>query len=139
MSHTKSGLISTNISTEDMLEHNLLRVCDNSINKYHSIENDTIINYLKVCWVVCVRWYSSKITKFIEIFLLWQVPWINQIFLFGKWNGTNVKPSSRFHIDWDKVTIKLFTWALNNSISEFDLRSAILIDQLYYHVVKDEF
>ena len=43
-----------------------------------------------------------------------------------------------FHIDWDKVTIKLNTWALNNSISDFDLRSAVLIDQLYYHAGKGD-
>ncbi len=43
-----------------------------------------------------------------------------------------------FDIDWDKVTIKLNTWALNNSISDFDLRSAVLIDQLYYHAVKGD-
>ena len=30
------------------------------------------------------------------------------------------------NINWDKVTIELYTWALNNSISDFDLRSAIL-------------
>ena len=35
------------------------------------------------------------------------------------------------NIDRDKVTIELYTWALNNSISGFDLRSAILLDQLY--------
>ena len=43
-----------------------------------------------------------------------------------------------FHIDWDKVTIKLNTWALNNSISHFDMGSAVLIDQLYYHAVKGD-
>lgn len=41
------------------------------------------------------------------------------------------------HIDWDKITIELNTWALNNSISNFDPRSAILLDQLYELVVKD--
>ncbi len=42
------------------------------------------------------------------------------------------------HIDWDKVTIELNTWALNNSISNFDLRSAILLDQLYVLFVEDD-
>ncbi|TVP40204.1 Transcriptional coactivator/pterin dehydratase [Candidatus Nitrosocosmicus arcticus] len=40
-------------------------------------------------------------------------------------------------IDWDKVTIELHSWALNNPISDFDLRSAIFIDQLY-DFVKDD-
>ena len=42
------------------------------------------------------------------------------------------------YIDWDKVTIEFNTWALNNSITNFDLRSAILLDQLYDFVVKDD-
>lgn len=46
VSYTKSGLIITNISTGDILEHSLLRVYDNSTNKYHAVENDTIIDYL---------------------------------------------------------------------------------------------
>ena len=55
VSYTKSGLISTNISTGDILEHNLLRVYDNSTNKYHAVENDTIIDYLtKSYWMVSI-------------------------------------------------------------------------------------
>jgi pterin-4a-carbinolamine dehydratase len=42
------------------------------------------------------------------------------------------------HIDWDKVTIELNTLALNNSISNFDLGSAILLDQLYVLFVEDD-
>ena len=44
--YTKSGLISNNTSTGHILEQNLLRVYDNSTNKYHAIENDSIIDYL---------------------------------------------------------------------------------------------
>ena len=43
-----------------------------------------------------------------------------------------------FHVDWDKVTINLHTWGSDNSISDFDLRCAVIIDQLYYHVVQDD-
>ena len=42
------------------------------------------------------------------------------------------------HIDWDKVTVELNTWALNNSISNFDRRSAILLGQLYVLFVEDD-
>ena len=42
------------------------------------------------------------------------------------------------HVDWDKVTIELNTWALNNSISNFDRRSAILLGQLYVLFVEDD-
>lgn len=38
--YTKRGLIITNISSGDILEQNLLRVYDNSTNKYNAIEND---------------------------------------------------------------------------------------------------
>ena len=38
--YTKRGLIITNISTGDILEQNLLRVYDNSTNKYNAIKND---------------------------------------------------------------------------------------------------
>jgi pterin-4a-carbinolamine dehydratase len=42
------------------------------------------------------------------------------------------------HMDWDKVTVELNTWALNNSISNFDRRSAILLGQLYVLFVEDD-
>ena len=42
------------------------------------------------------------------------------------------------YIEWNQVTIDLYTWALDNSISNLDLRSAILLDQLYNLVVKDD-
>ena len=46
VSYTKSGLLSTNISRGDILEYNLLGVYAKSPNRYHTVENDTIINYL---------------------------------------------------------------------------------------------
>ncbi|MDN5846565.1 MAG: 4a-hydroxytetrahydrobiopterin dehydratase [Candidatus Nitrosocosmicus sp.] len=41
-------------------------------------------------------------------------------------------------IDWDKVTIELHLYALGDSIYDFDLRSSILINQLYELVVEDD-
>jgi pterin-4a-carbinolamine dehydratase len=43
-----------------------------------------------------------------------------------------------FYVNWDEVTINLHTWASHNLISDFDLRCAVIIDQLYYHVVQDD-
>lgn len=43
-----------------------------------------------------------------------------------------------FYINWDKVTIKANTWALNNSNSDFNLRSAILFDQIYCNIIKND-
>ncbi len=69
VSYTKSGLVSTNISRGDILEYNLLGVYDKSPNRYHTVENDTIINYLtKIYWAASVQWHSWKITKFTKSF-----------------------------------------------------------------------
>ena len=34
-------------------------------------------------------------------------------------------------IDWNKVKIELVTWSLNNKISNLDIKSAVLIDEMY--------
>ena len=46
VSYTKSGLLSTNIGRGDILEYNLLGVYNKSPNRYHTVENDTLTNYL---------------------------------------------------------------------------------------------
>ena len=52
--------------------------------------------------------------------------------------GQMLNHHSIIYIDWDKVTIEFNMWTLNNSITNFYLRSAILLDQLYDLVVKGD-
>ena len=139
VSYTKSGLLGTNINTGDILEHNLLRVYDNSTNKYHAVENDTIIDYLTKSygWSVFGDTPGTSQTL-LKVFSFESFPESLKFSYLVIEMAEMLTIHPVFHIDWDKVTIKLNTRALNNSISNFDLRSAVLIDQLYYHAGKGD-
>lgn len=132
------GLISTNISIGEILEQNLLQLQDNSANNYQAVKYDTIIDYLTKSNGWKALGDSTDETQS-----------LSKVFVFDSFHKS-VKFSYMvselaqmlnhhpiIHIDWDKVTLVLNTWALNNSISNFDLRFAILIDQLYELDIKD--
>lgn len=139
VSYASGGLISTNISTGDIIKQNLLQVYDNSTNEYQAVENDTIIDYLIKSdgWVVLGD-SSGESQSLSKVFSFDSFPESIKFSYLVSEMAQMLNHHPVIHIDWDKVTIELHTWALNNSISDFDLRSTILIDQLYDFVVKDD-
>ena len=139
VSYASGGLISTNISTGDIIKQNLLRVYDNSTNKYQAVENDTIGDYLTKSdgWLV-IGDRSEESQSLSKVFYFESFPVSIKFSYLVSEIAQMLNHHPIIHIDWDKVTIELHTWALNNSISDFDLRSAILTDQLYDFVVKDD-
>nr|WP_144731970.1 4a-hydroxytetrahydrobiopterin dehydratase [Candidatus Nitrosocosmicus arcticus] len=78
-----------------------------------------------------------RITKFIKEFSFESFPEAIKFSYLVSEMSQMINHHPIIDIDWDKVTIELHSWALNNPISDFDLRSAIFIDQLY-DFVKDD-
>jgi pterin-4a-carbinolamine dehydratase len=139
LSYPSEGSISTNISIGDILEQNLIRVHDNSTNKYQAVENNTIIDYLAKSegWEVLGN-NTGENQSLSKVFSFENFPKSVKFSYLVSELAQMLNHHPVIHIDWDKVTIELHTWALNNSISDFDLRSAIFLDQLYEFVIKDD-
>ena len=138
-SYASEGAINTNISAGEILEQNLVRVYNNSTNKYYAVENDTIIDYLTKSngWNMFVD-TTGKTQSLSKVFSFDNFPKSVKFSYLVNELVQMLNHHPIIHIDWDKVTIELNTWALNNSISNFDLRSAILLDQLYVLFVEDD-
>lgn len=132
------GLLSTNISIGEILEQNLLQLHDNSTNNYQAVKYDTILDYLTKSngWKELGD-NTNETQSLSKVFSFDSFPKSVKFSYMVSELAQMLNHHPIIHIDWDKVTIELNTWALNNSISNFDLRFAILLDQLHELAVKD--
>ncbi len=112
---------------------------NNSTNKYQAVENDTILDYLTRSngWKVLGD-TTRENQSLSKVFSFDSLPQSVKFSYLVSDLAQMLNHHPIIHIDWDKVTIDVNTWALNNSISNFDLRSAILLDQLYELIVNDD-
>ena len=92
----------------EILEQNLIRVDDNSTNKYHAVENDTIIDYLTKSneWKVLGD-TTGETESLSKVFSFGSIPKsIKFSYLVSKL-AQMLNHHPIIHIDWDKVTIDI--------------------------------
>lgn len=139
VSYPNERSMNSSINTGDILEQNLIRIHNNFTNEYQAVENVTIMDYLKKSdgWIVLGD-TPQETQSLSKVFSFDSFPKSVKFSYLVSELAQMLNHHPVIHIDWDKVTIELYTWALGNSISDFDIRSSILIDQLYELVVKDD-
>ena len=96
---------------------------NNSTNKYQAVENDTIIDYLTKSngWKVLGD-TTGENQSLSKVFSFDSFPKSVKFSYLVSELAQMLNHHPIIHIDWDKVTIDMNTWALNNSISNFDLK-----------------
>lgn len=136
--YSSGGLKSTNISIGEILEQNLINLQDNSTNNYQAVKYDTILDYLTKSKEWKALGNSNNQTQSLsKVFAFDSFPKAVKFSYMVSELAQMLNHHPIIHIDWDKVTIELNTWALNDSISNFDLKFAIFSDQLHELAVKD--
>ncbi|ALI37273.1 pterin-4-alpha-carbinolamine dehydratase [Candidatus Nitrosocosmicus oleophilus] len=136
--YSSGGLISTNISIGEILKQNLIQLQKNLTNNYQSIKYDTILDYLtKSDGWKALGDSINETQNLSKVFIFDSFPKSVKFSYMVSELAQMLNHHPIIHIDRDKVTLVLNTWALNNSTSNFDLGFTILSDQLYELAIKD--
>lgn len=123
---------SLQLTLDKQIKSTLLNIFSDSVNYYNPVDNKTIQDFIQKArgWQIILNSQdgSRSLTKQFSFDNF--ADSIRFTYLVGKVSQI-LNHHPMILIDWKDVELVLHTWSLDNTISNFDLGSAVLYDQLY--------